>query len=142
MPAGLPPANLWKHRFFSPRSHEATKFPAQHLPVAISSSQLRAFVVKKKRSHDQFDDPGEAGKPRPFRCGIFTRLPWTKPPVTNCVYDASLCPLCLCGALAFPGGDANRPIAHGTTLPVSIKRYVVAAHSVFTRLPRHTDGIH
>jgi hypothetical protein len=32
---------------FSPRSHEATKFPAQQLPVAIPSSQLRAFVVKK-----------------------------------------------------------------------------------------------
>jgi hypothetical protein len=44
MPAGLPPANLWKHRFFH---HEATKFPAQHLPAATSSSQLRAFVVKK-----------------------------------------------------------------------------------------------
>jgi hypothetical protein len=27
--------------------HEATKFPAQHLPAAISSWQLRAFVVKK-----------------------------------------------------------------------------------------------
>jgi hypothetical protein len=59
---------------FSPRSHEATKFPAQHLPAAISSSQLRAFVVKKSGLIPVVDAV-EAGKPRPFRCGIFTRLP-------------------------------------------------------------------
>jgi hypothetical protein len=66
MPAGLPPANLWKHRFFSPRSHEATKFPAQHLPAAVSSSQLRAFVVKKSGLTTRLTIPGKPESPGLF----------------------------------------------------------------------------
>jgi hypothetical protein len=51
---------------FSPRSHEATKFPAQHLPAAISSSQLRGFVVKKSGLTTRLTIPGKPESPGLF----------------------------------------------------------------------------
>jgi hypothetical protein len=51
---------------FSPRSHEATKFPAQHLPAAVSSSQLRAFVVKKSGLTTSLTIPGKPESPGLF----------------------------------------------------------------------------